>query len=196
MRSYQRTFYPEPTVLTWYFKEWKLGGFWNFRARKGHYCRSNYDLRCRCARAVHVFYKYEVWSDIDARLDRGVHFLYVYKYDALHQWFLDLSCKQPCPAHVVCLPCQTHPVQVLQSLLTSWWVESDVIRETYKNVQGRGDRFEIFSGEWIVNQISCITCNDACNLATRLNAPVNKINYACFQQHGLLKNGNYSRVLT
>lgn len=44
-----------------------------------------------------------------------------------------------------------------------------------------------FSGERTVNQISCITCNDTCNQATRLNAPVKKINYACFQQHGLLK---------
>ncbi len=37
----------------------------------------------------------------------------------LNQWFSNLSCKHPCPAHFVCLPCQTHPVQVMQSLLMS-----------------------------------------------------------------------------
>ncbi len=34
--------------------------------------------------------------------------------------------ENPCPAHFVYLPNQTHTVYLLQSLLTSWWVVSDV----------------------------------------------------------------------
>ncbi len=60
-------------------------------------------------------------------------------YDSLGQWFSNLSYKHPCPAHFVCLPFQTHPVQVLQSLLMSWWVESGVSdKGDIQNVQGRG----------------------------------------------------------
>ncbi len=58
--------------------------------------------------------------------------------DALEQWFSNLSYKNPCPAHFVCLPCQTHPIRVLQSLLTSWWVESGVSdKGDIQNVRGR-----------------------------------------------------------
>ncbi len=50
----------------------------------------------------------------------------------LKQWFSNLSCT-------FCLPCQTHPVQVLQSLLTSWWVEWGVSDEgDIQNVQTAG----------------------------------------------------------
>ncbi len=59
--------------------------------------------------------------------------------NAIEQCFSNLSCKHPCSAHFVCLPCQTHPIQVLQSLLTSWWVESGVSdKGDIRNVQGRG----------------------------------------------------------
>ncbi len=50
-----------------------------------------------------------------------------------------VSCKHPCPAHFVRTPCQTHPSQVLQSLLTSCWVESGVSDKGYiQTVQGWG----------------------------------------------------------
>ncbi len=59
--------------------------------------------------------------------------------NSLNQWFSNLSYKHPCSAHFVCLPCQTHLIQVLQSLLTSWWVESGVSdKGDIQNVQGRG----------------------------------------------------------
>ncbi len=43
----------------------------------------------------------------------------------------NLSQRTPCPAHFVCLPNQTHPIQFLQSLLTSWWVESGVLSRAH-----------------------------------------------------------------
>ncbi len=52
---------------------------------------------------------------------------------------LQAGLKLFCPAHFVCLPCQTHLIQALQSLLTSWWVESGVSdKGDIQNVQGRG----------------------------------------------------------
>ncbi len=54
------------------------------------------------------------------------------------QCFPNLSWKTPCPAHFVCLPNQTHPIQFLQSLLMSWWVESGVLdKGDIQKVQGR-----------------------------------------------------------
>ncbi len=35
----------------------------------------------------------------------------------LEQWFSNLSCKHPCPAHVVCLPYQTHLIQLISSVV-------------------------------------------------------------------------------
>ncbi len=58
---------------------------------------------------------------------------------ALKQCFPNLSWRTPCPAHFVCLPNQTHPIQALQSLLTSWGVESGVLdKEDIQKVQGDG----------------------------------------------------------
>ncbi len=53
--------------------------------------------------------------------------------------FPNLSWRPPCPAHFVYIPYQTHPMHVLQSLLTSWWVESGVLdKSDIQNAQGRG----------------------------------------------------------
>ncbi len=55
----------------------------------------------------------------------------------LMQCFPNLSWRTPSPAHFVCVPYQTHPIHVLQSLLTSWWVESGVLdKGDIQNVQG------------------------------------------------------------
>ncbi len=43
-----------------------------------------------------------------------------------------------CHTHFVCLPRQTHPVQVVQSLLTSWWVESGVSDKGDIKCAGKG----------------------------------------------------------
>ncbi len=57
----------------------------------------------------------------------------------LDQCFPNLSWRTPWPAHFVCLPNQTHPIHVLQSLLTSWWVDSGVLdKGDIQKVQGRG----------------------------------------------------------
>ncbi len=57
----------------------------------------------------------------------------------LKQCFPNLSWRTPSPAHFECLPYLTHLFHVLQSLLTSWWVESGVLdKGDIQNVQGRG----------------------------------------------------------
>ncbi len=57
----------------------------------------------------------------------------------LKQCFPNLSWRTPSPAHFVCFPYLTHLIHVLQSLLTSWWVESGVLEKgDIQNVQGYG----------------------------------------------------------
>ncbi len=62
-----------------------------------------------------------------------------YISNTVHQSFPNLSWRTPCPAYFVCLPNQTYPINFLQSLLTSWWVESGVLdKGDIQKVQGKG----------------------------------------------------------
>ncbi len=55
------------------------------------------------------------------------------------QWFSNLSYKHPCPAHFVCLPYQTHLIQLISSLVETTSPESGVYdKGDIQNVQGRG----------------------------------------------------------
>ncbi len=57
------------------------------------------------------------------------------------QWFSNLSCKHPCgcPAHFVCLPYQTHLIQLISTFVETAKPELGVSdKGDIKNVQGRG----------------------------------------------------------
>ncbi len=55
------------------------------------------------------------------------------------QWFSNLSCKHPCPAHFVCLPYQTHLIQLISSLIETARPELGVFdKGDIQNMQGRG----------------------------------------------------------
>ncbi len=57
----------------------------------------------------------------------------------LIQWFSNLSYKHPCPAHFVCLPYQTHLIQLISSLAETARPELGVFEKgDIQNVQGRG----------------------------------------------------------
>ncbi len=55
----------------------------------------------------------------------------------------------PNAAHFACLLCLTHPVQVLELLLMSWWTESGVIdKGDMQNVQYWGGSRNEFGNHW------------------------------------------------
>ncbi len=57
----------------------------------------------------------------------------------LEQWFSKLSRKHPCPAYFVCLPYQTHPIQLISSLVETARPElSGSDKGDIQNMQGRG----------------------------------------------------------
>ncbi len=57
----------------------------------------------------------------------------------LDQWFSNLSYKHPCPAHFVCLPYQTHLIQLISSSVETARPELGVPdKGDIQNVQGRG----------------------------------------------------------
>ncbi len=57
----------------------------------------------------------------------------------IEQWFSNLSCKHPCPAHFVCLPYQTHLIQLISSLVETARPELGVFdKGDIQNMQGRG----------------------------------------------------------
>ncbi len=57
-------------------------------------------------------------------------------FDSLEQWFSNLSYKHPCPAHFVCLPYQTHLIQLIR--VETARPELGVSDKETQNVQGRG----------------------------------------------------------
>ncbi len=55
------------------------------------------------------------------------------------QWFSNMSYKHPCPAHFVCLPYQTHLIQLISSSVETARPELGVPdKGDIQNVQGRG----------------------------------------------------------
>ncbi len=54
-------------------------------------------------------------------------------------WFSNLSYKHPCPAYFVCLPYQTHLIQLISSLVETARHELGVSdKGDIQNMQGRG----------------------------------------------------------